>query len=108
MGLEKVEPTLPTSRRRKAINNYEKETYAYKKAPLLVLPQTDSAEYLHISPVLTGWEFLNLSARKMRQDEKWSFQTEENELVTPDNVCIEIRGRDNFYPKIQWYVSARI
>jgi len=71
-----------------------------KKPPLLVSPQTDSAEYLHISPELTGWEFLNLTARKMRQDEKWSFQTEENELVTPDDVCNEIRGGENFTRQI--------
>jgi hypothetical protein len=43
---------------------------------------------------------LNLSARKKRQDEKWSFQTEENELVTPDDVCIEIRGGENFTRQI--------
>jgi hypothetical protein len=79
-----------------------------KKNPLLVSPQTDSAEYLRISPESTGWEFLNLSARKKRQDEKWSFQTEENELVTPDDVCIEIRGKDNLYLANQWHDPARI
>ena len=96
MGLGKVEPTLLTNRRRKAINNYEKETYASKNTPLLVSSQMDLAEYLHISPESTGCRFLNLSARKMRQDEKRSFKTEENELVTPDDVCIEIRAGDIF------------
>ena len=71
-----------------------------KKNPLLVSPQTDSAEYLHISPESTGWKFLNLSARKMRQGEKCSFQTEENELVTPDDVDIEICGGENFTRQI--------
>jgi hypothetical protein len=32
----------------------------------------------------------------MRQDEKWFFLTEENELVTPDDVCIEICAGDIF------------
>lgn len=60
-----------------------------KKSLLLVSPQTDSAEYLHISPESAGWEFLNLSARKMRQGEKRSFKTEKNELalVVLGGVC---------------------
>jgi hypothetical protein len=32
----------------------------------------------------------------MRKDEKWSFQTEKNELVTSDDVCIEICAGDIF------------
>ena len=59
------------------------------KSPLLVSPQSDFGEYLHISPESAGWEYLNFSARKMKQGEKWSFQTDENELalVVLGGVC---------------------
>ena len=59
------------------------------KSPLLVSPQMGSGEYLHISPESAGWEFLNLSARNMKKGEKWSFQTDENELalVVLGGVC---------------------
>lgn len=51
-----------------------------KKYPLLVKSLTGSNVYQRILKEDAGWEYLNFEARLMKQDEKWSGHTGNNEM----------------------------
>ena len=58
-------------------------------SPLLVLPDFNRSEYIQVTPKSAGWDFLYFTARKMYQNEQWSFDTGERELamVVLGGVC---------------------
>lgn len=59
------------------------------RSPLLVTPDFDKQEYIHVSPASAGWDFLHFAARKMHRGETWHSETGENELalVILGGVC---------------------
>jgi 5-deoxy-glucuronate isomerase len=59
------------------------------RSPLLVPALEDQNEYMRVSPTLAGWKYLHFAARRMRQNETWSFDTGDNELalVILGGVC---------------------
>jgi 5-deoxy-glucuronate isomerase len=64
-------------------------------SPLLVLPDSSRSEYIQVTPESAGWDFLHFAARKMYQNEQWSFDTGESELamVVLGGVCEVISDR---------------
>jgi 5-deoxy-glucuronate isomerase len=59
------------------------------QSQLLVLPDFNRSEYIQVTPESAGWDFLHFAARKMYQNEQWSFDTGESELalVVLGGVC---------------------
>jgi 5-deoxy-glucuronate isomerase len=64
-------------------------------SPLLVLPDFNRSDYIQVTPKLAGWDFLHFAARKMYQNEQWSFDTGNCELamVVLGGVCEMISDR---------------
>jgi 5-deoxy-glucuronate isomerase len=56
---------------------------------LLIPPDFDQAEYIHVTPQSAGWEHLSFAARKMTRGDRWDFETQGNELalVVLGGVC---------------------
>jgi 5-deoxy-glucuronate isomerase len=48
---------------------------------LLIYPDFQQEEYIHVSPASAGWEHLNFSARKMKMSEGWEQETGDAELA---------------------------
>jgi len=67
-------------------------------SPLLVKPNMDSSEYMCIIPATAGWEYLSFAARKLEKNEKWVFQTIENELalVILGGICSVYSNQGNW------------
>ena len=51
------------------------------KSPLLIHPKADSGVYHSVTPKSVQWEYLNFEARILKNEEEWSWQTGENEMV---------------------------
>ena len=64
-------------------------------SPLLVSPDFNRPEYIQVTLVSAGWDFLHFAARKMRQHEQWSFETGEYELalVVLGGICEVVSNR---------------
>lgn len=48
---------------------------------LLVKPDLNRSEYIHVTPQSAGWEHLSFRAVRLNQGEEWHFNTDENELA---------------------------
>ena len=48
---------------------------------LLIPPNFNQDEYIHVTPRSAGWKHLFFAARKMRRGEPWDFETHEHELA---------------------------
>lgn len=53
----------------------------YSKYPLLIKPSDKTANYQYLTNREAGWDLLNFGARKLIKGEKWSHNTEENEML---------------------------
>jgi 5-deoxy-glucuronate isomerase len=56
---------------------------------LLIPPDFNQDEYIHVTPSSARWEHLSFAARKMKRGDTWDFETQENELalVVLGGVC---------------------
>ena len=56
---------------------------------LLIPPDFNQDEYIHVTPSSAGWEHLSFAARKMKRGDTWDFETQKNELalVVLGGVC---------------------
>lgn len=56
---------------------------------LLVPPNFNLDEYVHVTPQSAGWDHLSFAARQMKRGEQWDFETNESELalVVLGGVC---------------------
>ena len=56
---------------------------------LLIPPNFNQDEYIHVTPSSAGWEHLSFAARKMKRGDTWDFETQKNELalVVLGGVC---------------------
>lgn len=56
---------------------------------LLIAPDFSRPEYVRVTPASAGWDYLHFAARRMREGERWSFDTGECELalVVLGGVC---------------------
>ncbi len=52
-----------------------------QKFPLLVSPDLNQAEIIHLTPQDAGWDYLHVSVRRMHSGQSWEFDTAENELA---------------------------
>ncbi|MDQ2692609.1 MAG: 5-deoxy-glucuronate isomerase, partial [Chloroflexota bacterium] len=50
-------------------------------ASLLIAPDFNKSEYIHITPPSAGWDHLSFAARRMAKGATWEFETQENELA---------------------------
>ena len=50
-------------------------------SPLLVSPDLNSPEYIHINPENAGWQNLSFAARELEPGDRWEHNTGENELA---------------------------
>ena len=48
---------------------------------LLVSPNFNQDEYIHVTPDSAGWDHLSFAARKLSRGDKWDFETQGNELA---------------------------
>ncbi|HET9906965.1 MAG TPA: 5-deoxy-glucuronate isomerase [Anaerolineales bacterium] len=48
---------------------------------LLVSPNFNQSEYIHVTPDSAGWDHLSFAARKMGLGDRWDFETQNNELA---------------------------
>jgi 5-deoxy-glucuronate isomerase len=78
--------------------NLENKQMSNQKSPLLVLPNSDQAELIHLTPQQAGWDYLHVSVRRMHGGQAWEFDTAENELalVVLGGVCSVTSNRGNF------------
>lgn len=56
---------------------------------LLIPPNFNQDEYIHVTPSSAGWAHLSFAARKMKRGATWDFETQKNELalVVLGGVC---------------------
>ena len=56
---------------------------------LLVPPNFNLDEYIHVTPQSAGWDHLSFAARQMKRGDRWDFETHESELahVVLSGVC---------------------
>jgi 5-deoxy-glucuronate isomerase len=56
---------------------------------LLIAPNFNHAEYVHITPRSASWDHLNFAARQMQRGKMWQFESHENELalVVLGGIC---------------------
>ena len=56
---------------------------------LLVPPNFNHDEYVHVTPQSAGWDHLSFAARQMKRGDRWDFETQESELalVVLSGVC---------------------
>ena len=52
-----------------------------KKCPLLAKSFSDKEIYQTITSAEAGWEYLNFMARTMKQGQKWTGETGDNEYL---------------------------
>lgn len=59
------------------------------QSPLLILPHSESGEYLRVTPEQAGWELLHFAVRRMQRGELWNHNTGNSEyaLVILGGVC---------------------
>ena len=68
---------------------------------LLIPPDFDQAEYIHVTPQSAGWEHLSFAARKMTRGDRWDFETQRNELalVVLGGVC-QVESNRGTWPDV--------
>lgn len=71
-----------------------------QKFPLLVSPNLNQEEIIHLTPQDAGWDYLHVSVRRMPGGQNWQFDTAENELamVVLGGVCAVESNRGSFFP----------
>lgn len=52
-----------------------------RSVSLLVSPNFDQDEYIHVTPHSARWDHLSFAARRLKRAEQWDFETHENELA---------------------------
>ena len=53
-----------------------------KKSDLLINPNLqENGVYQSVSPLSANWKFLSFEARKMKLNQSWDFETNENEIA---------------------------
>lgn len=71
------------------------------RSPLIVSPNRQDPEYIHITPSEARWDYLHFAARKMQRAERWQHSTEANELalVVLGGVCA-VRSNRGEWPQL--------
>ena len=65
---------------------------------LLVSPNFDQDEYIHVTPDSAGWAHLSFAARKLSRGDQWDFETQDNELalVVLEGTCEVMSNQGNW------------